>query len=166
MVLRCYQAEDAFGILELVQQNRARLVQESAQMASLETLDEARLLVSEKREYWSVGKAFCYGIWLKHANEQIGQIQVKTAAWGIPSAELGYFNSTSSQRQGYASESIRGILKLAFQDSGFQRIFVRVLSSNRGSFSTAKRLGFLEEGSTGRHFAAVWENYMTSTIWR
>ena len=146
LVLRCYQGEDAFGILELVQQNRAQLVREFAQRASLVTLDEARLLVSEKREHWSVGKAFCYGIWLKHANEQIGQIQVKNVAWEIPSAELGYFISTSSQRQGYASESIRGILKLAFQDSGFQRIFVRVLSSNRGSFSTAKRLGFLEEG--------------------
>jgi ribosomal-protein-serine acetyltransferase len=146
LVLRCYQSGDALGILELVQQNRVRLVREFAQMASLQNLDETRLLVAEKRERWSVGKSFCYGIWRKHPNEQIGQIQVKNLSWEIPSGELGYFISNSSQRQGYASESIKGILELAFQGLEFQRIFVRVLSSNRGSFSLAKRLGFLEEG--------------------
>jgi RimJ/RimL family protein N-acetyltransferase len=152
LVLRCYQSGDALGILELVQQNRLQLVREFAQMAGLQNLEEARLLVAEKREHWSVGKSFCYGIWRKHPNEQIGQIQVKNVAWEIPSAELGYFISNSSQRQGYASESIKGILELAFQGLEFQRIFVRVLSSNRGSFSLAKRLGFLEEGLHRKSF--------------
>jgi len=58
LVLRCYQGEDAFGILELVQQNRAQLVREFAQRASLVTLDEARLLVSEKENTGALGKRF------------------------------------------------------------------------------------------------------------
>jgi RimJ/RimL family protein N-acetyltransferase len=78
--------------------------------------------------------------------EQIGQIQIKNIAWEIPSAELGYFTSNAWQRKGYASESIRGISGVAFQELDFQRIFVRILPLNRESFALAKRLRFHEEG--------------------
>jgi ribosomal-protein-serine acetyltransferase len=150
--LRRYGCQDATGILELVEQNREKLTREFPQIAGLQSIEEAKSLAKEKLEQWEAGKTFCYGIWRKEGREQIGQIQVKNIAWEIPAAELGYFIGTAWQRQGYASESVLGILRLAFQEMGFQRIFVRILPSNRESFALAKKLGFQEEGLLRRAF--------------
>lgn len=146
LVLRRYRNEDAAGILELVERNRPQLIREFAQIAGLQNVEETKSFIAEKEEQWNDGKTLCYGIWRKQARQQIGQIQVKNVAWEIPSAELGYFIGWLSQRQGYASESVRGIAGLALQELDFQRIFVRILPSNRKSFSLAKKLGFQEEG--------------------
>lgn len=152
LVLRRYRSQDAAGILELVEQNRPQLIREFAQIAGLQDVEEAKSFIAEKGEQWNDGKTLCYGIWRKPARQQIGQIQVKNVAWEIPSAELGYFIDRSSQRQGYASESVRRIAELAFEELTFQRIFVRILPSNRESFSLAKKLGFQEEGLHRRAF--------------
>lgn len=152
LVLRRYRNEDAAGILELVEQNRSQLIREFAQIAGLQNVEETKSFIAEKGEQWNDGKTLCYGIWRKQARQQIGQIQVKNVAWEIPSAELGYFIGWLSQRQGYASESVRRIAGLAFQELTFQRIFVRILPSNPESFSLAKKLGFQEEGLHRRAF--------------
>jgi len=147
LVLRRYGAEDAAGILQLVEKNREQLIREFSQMAKeLRNMEQARSFTQEKCEQWDARKTFCYGIWRKAGMEQIGQIQIKNIAWEIPSAELGYFTSNAWQRKGYASESIRGISGVAFQELDFQRIFVRILPLNRESFALAKRLRFHEEG--------------------
>jgi RimJ/RimL family protein N-acetyltransferase len=145
--LRRYREGDAAGILELARDNRARLVREFAQIAGLETVEDAQLFIAEKYSQWESGQTFCYGIWSKPESELIGQIQIKNIGWEIPSAELGYFIGASWLRQGYASESIRHVLRLAFVECSFERIFVRILPSNADSFSLAKKLGFREEGA-------------------
>lgn len=152
LVLRRYRSEDAASILELVERNRPQLIREFAQIARLQNVKEAKSFIAEKGEQWNDGKTFCYGIWRKQARQQIGQIQVKNVAWEIPSAELGYFIDRLSQRQGCASESVRRIAGLEFQELTFQRIYVRILPSNRESFSLAKKLGFQEEGLHRRAF--------------
>ncbi len=146
LLLRRYQGGDAAGIVELVRENRVLLVREFARTASLATVDDAQAFIAEKDDQWNSGKTFCYGIWLKRTSQQIGQIQIKNIAWDIPSAELGYFTGAAWQRQGYASESIRHILLLAFAGLNFQRIFLRILPSNAESLALAKKLGFQEEG--------------------
>jgi RimJ/RimL family protein N-acetyltransferase len=115
-------------------------------------VEEAKEFAVGKMVQWNDRKIFCYGIWRKLPRELIGQIQVKNIAWEIPGAELGYFIGGAWQRKGYASESIAGILRLAFEKLGFQRIFVRILPSNRESFSLARKLGFQEEGLHRRAF--------------
>jgi len=146
LVLRCYRSEDALCILHFAQQNRDQLIREFPQIAGLQNLEAALFFSAEKREQSHAAKNFCYGIWRKHRNEQIGQIQVKNIAWEIPSAELSYFISRSMQRQGYASDSVKRIPCLAFQELKVQRVFVRILPSNYESFYFAKKLGFQGEG--------------------
>jgi RimJ/RimL family protein N-acetyltransferase len=152
MVLREYSASDAAGLLDLVKDNRERLIREFPQMASLRSLEDVSSFVQQKRVEWESGKTFCYGIWKKQEPAPIGQIQVKNPVWEIPSAELGYFIGKTWQRQGYASESVRGIMRVAFQELEFQRIYVRILPSNHESFALAKKLGFQEEGMQRKAF--------------
>jgi len=152
LVLREYSAGDAAGLLDLVEDNREKLIREFPHTAGLRSLQEVGSFLQEKRAQWESGKTFCYGIWRKEQPAPIGQIQVKNVAWEIPSAELGYFIGKAWQRQGYASESVRGILRVGFQQLGFQRVYVRILPSNRESFALAKKLGFHEEGSQRKAF--------------
>jgi len=152
LIIRRYRSEDSAGILELVQQNRAQLIRDFAQQAALPTLADAQAFTAEKHEQWASGRTFCYGIWRKPTGEQVGQIQVKNIEWKIPSAELGYFIGGSFQRRGYATESIRELLRIAFEHLGFQRVFVRILPANRESLSLASKLGFQEEGLHRRAF--------------
>jgi RimJ/RimL family protein N-acetyltransferase len=146
LLLRCYGREDSAGILKLVNGNRDLLVKEFAQLSSLRTIEDAASFVSEKHEQWNAGKTFCYGVWRSDEPEQIGQIQVKNILWEIPSAELGYFIGGPWQRCGYATESIRAILRFAFGQLSFERVFVRILPENRESLSLAQKLGFRLEG--------------------
>jgi RimJ/RimL family protein N-acetyltransferase len=147
LILRRYTSADAPGILEVVDKNRTRLIQNFSQMArGLSTIKDAESFVEIKTEQWNARCAFCYGVWLKGSKQQIGQLLVKNIVWDVPSAELSYFIDSSSQRQGFASEAISAILGTAFEQMDFKRMFVRIIPSNRESISLAKKLGFSHEG--------------------
>jgi len=147
LILRRYTDTDASGILDLVAENRDRLLQNFAGMSKdLVKPEDAASFVLEKTEQWDAGKAFCYGIWLKNSKQQLGQLQVKNVAWNVPSAELSYFIGRSKLRQGFASEAISSILRVTFKQLNFNRIFVRILPSNQESILLANKLGFVEEG--------------------
>ncbi|MGA8491014.1 MAG: GNAT family N-acetyltransferase [Terriglobales bacterium] len=147
LVLRRYGPGDAPGILELVRKNRTGLVQNFSEMATrLSREEEATGFIQDKAEQWNAGKAFCYGIWRKTSEEQIGQLQVKNIVWNVPSAELSYFIGNSFQRQGFATEAVSAVLRTAFEEFDFERIFVRIIPSNQESISLASKLGFKHEG--------------------
>ncbi len=146
LLLRRYRPNDCVGILKLVNSNRDLLLREFAQIAALRAIQDVASYVSEKRQQWKDRKTFCYGIWCNDQSGQIGQIQVKNISWEIPAAELGYFIGKAWQRCGYASESIRAILRLAFSTLSFERMFVRILPDNHESLSLAQKLGFRSEG--------------------
>ncbi len=146
LVLRRYEAGDASNLLELVSRNRQELIREFAQVAALQTIEQAESFISEKSSQWEQRKNFCYGVWRQDAEHLVGQLQVKNIAWEIPAAELSYFIDQNSQRRGYASESVRAIVSTAFDELRFERIFLRILPSNAESLALAKKLQFQEEG--------------------
>jgi RimJ/RimL family protein N-acetyltransferase len=152
LVLRRYSVDDAGGLLELIDRNRQELIRDFAQTAALQGVQQVESFIAARSEQWQLRKNFTYGVWQKGADALVGQVQVKNIGWEIPAAELSYFIDKNSQRQGFASESVRGIVTVAFEELRFERIFLRILPSNSGSLSLAKRLGFQEEGLHRRAF--------------
>jgi [ribosomal protein S5]-alanine N-acetyltransferase len=144
--LRRYQAEEARSLLQIINENREQLVHEFAPLAALHTLDDAKSYLAAEDEQWNTSRTFCYGIRLKPSDQLIGHMRVKNIAWEIPSAELGYFIGSTWQRQGYAGETIRRILRAAFDEMEFERIFLRILPTNKPSLRLAEKLGFRPEG--------------------
>jgi ribosomal-protein-serine acetyltransferase len=148
LALRRYSVADAASILRLVDRDRERLLQNFAPMVKgMLSPEQAVSFVEEKAADWNSRKAFCYGIWIKGSTEQVGQLQVKTLAWDVPYGELSYFIASSSQRQGFASEAVSAILRVAFGQFEFRRIFVRIITTNKESLLLAKKLGFTHEGT-------------------
>ena len=152
LVLRRYLPKDAEALLTLVEANRDVLRREFAQMAGLGSKLESQSFIVEKSDQWSTGRTFCFGIWRRSTGELIGQLQVKNVAWEIPAAELGYFVGGAWHRLGYASESVQEILRVAFEQLSFERVFVRILPGNQESLGLAKKLGFREEGVQRKAF--------------
>jgi RimJ/RimL family protein N-acetyltransferase len=152
LVLRRYLPNDAEALLTLVGANLDLLRREFVQLAGLASKVESQSFITEKSDQWTTARTFCFGIWHKSTGELIGQLQVKNVTWEIPSAELGYFIGTAWHRLGYATESVQQILRVAFEQLSFERIFVRILPGNRESFALAKKLGFREEGVQRKAF--------------
>jgi hypothetical protein len=74
LILRRYTAEDAPALLQLVHHNRGQLIREFAQLVALRDLDAASSFLQEKSAQWTAGKTFCYSIWRKDGQPQIGQL--------------------------------------------------------------------------------------------
>ncbi len=147
LVLRRYRSADGPGILELVDKNRAHLIQNFSSMANgVSTREDVEFFVEDKAEQWNARQTFCYGIWANTSKQQIGQLQVKNITWDVPSAELSYFIDNASQRQGFATEAVSTILSVAFKQVDFNRVFVRIIPANAESVSLANKLGFKHEG--------------------
>ena len=145
LFLHSYAKADAADMLQLVHRNRDHLIREFNEQSRLQTLSEAESFIATKIELWNAAKAFCYGIW-NSKDQQIGQIQLKNLDWEIPSGELGYFIGESWQRRGFAAEALNALVRLAFNEVGLERIFVRILLSNQPSLLLVQKLGFQEEG--------------------
>lgn len=145
--LRCYAETDAESLAELIESNRKHLLRNFPELSKgLSTPEETKLFLSNCSEQWNDRKGYCYGVWIKATENLIGQVKVKNIRWEIPGAELSYFIGQSFLRRGYAIEAVAAVIAAAFRDLGFNRLYVRIISSNIGSARLAQKLGMQHEG--------------------
>lgn len=73
----------------------------------------------------------------------IGKIYFSDKGYG--SFEIGYTFNKAYQGKGYASESIKGMMKYAFESLGVRRIFAEIDTRNTRSAGLAERVGMRRE---------------------
>jgi RimJ/RimL family protein N-acetyltransferase len=145
--LRQYAHVDARALFTMLDRNREQLRQSFAPIANgVRRPEDAGIFVKDCVDKKAAGKEFCFGIWEKASPILVGQIKVKNIVWEIPSAELSYFIDASMQRRGFASESVRALLRVAFGELCFRRVYLRIIASNTGSLLLAEKMGFKQEG--------------------
>ena len=71
--------------------------------------------------------------------------------WEVPSFEIGYWLRTSAQGQGYMTEAVALIMRMAFDSLGAKRVCIHCSSGNERSAAVARRLGFIHEGTLRNH---------------
>lgn len=151
--LRCYDEMDAVSVGELIGSNRRHLLRNFPELSKgLTTPAEVEQFLSGCVFQWNERKGYCYGVWTKTLKNLIGQVKVKSLHWEIPSAELSYFIGQSFLRQGYASESVAAVMNVALKELSFNRVYVRIISSNIASIQLAQKLGMQHEGQHHREF--------------
>lgn len=145
--LRKYDEVDAEHVTGLIAANRDHLRRNFPELArGFSSVNGVQLFLKTCETQWNEGKGYHYGIWIKESHELIGQIKVKNIHWEIPSAELSYFIGQAFLRCGYATEVVAAVIEVAFRDLGFNRLYVRIISSNIGSVRLAQKLGMQHEG--------------------
>ena len=144
--LRHLNLKDALGLLHLVGKNKAVLLDSFPLQANMTQLEHAQAFIASKAYKKSEQREFVYGIWLKSTSEMIGQLQIKNIDWAVGSVELGYFIDQLNQRQGYAKEALNVVIQYLKNENKFNRIFVRIIPTNKASLNLARSQNFREEG--------------------
>ena len=151
--LRKYSEVDAEHVAGLIVANRSRLRRNFPELArGFSSVNEVQLFLKTCETQWNGGEDYHYGIWIKEPHELIGQIKVKNIHWEIPSAELSYFIGQSFLRRGYATEAVLAVLDTAFTELKFNRVYVRIISSNIESRRLAQKIGMQHEGLHRQEF--------------
>lgn len=145
--MRRYGDADVGAVAELIGSNRQHLLRNFPELSTgLTTPDEIKLFIQDCTDQWNDRKIFTYGIWTKTPRQLIGQLKVKNVLWNVPSAELSYFIGQSFLRRGYAREAVAAVMQVAFRELSFNRVYVRIISSNVASMQLAQKLGMKHEG--------------------
>lgn len=151
--LRPYAIADADSVIELIAANREHLMRNFFELAKgLSTANEVKSFFENCAAQWSTGKIYCFGIWIRRPRILIGQLKVKNVNWEIPSAELSYFIGQAYLRRGYAAEAVTAVMGVAFRELQFNRVYVRIISSNMASLRLAQKLGMQHEGLHRKEF--------------
>ena len=86
----------------------------------------------------------------------IGKIYFSDKGYG--SYEIGYTFNKAYQGNGYASESLKGMMKYAFSTLGVRRIFAEIDTRNSKSIKLVERVGMRKEAEHRELFPRKGEN--------
>jgi RimJ/RimL family protein N-acetyltransferase len=144
LLLRPFRADDLAALYAI--QSRADVVRWLYWEARSE--DEARTVLEKKIEASTLradGDALSYAVVLKATSEVIGDVSLTLRSAEHRQGEIGFVFHPDHHGHGYATESARLLLKLAFEELGLHRVIGRLEPRNEGSARVLERLGMRRE---------------------
>ncbi len=91
------------------------------------------------------GDAITLGVTLAATGSLIGDVMLRWASGEHATGEIGYVLHPAHTGHGYATEAVRALLPLAFDDMGLHRLFARLDARNSASANVCRRLGMRQE---------------------
>lgn len=148
LVLRSYQAGDGAVYYPLCQNNKEHLLpfEMGNPALSINTPDDAEILVREFAAEWAARRVFFMGAWEKATGVLVAQIVVMVVTWDLPELSVGYFVDKDHQGKGFVTEGVKAALGLAFGPLRAQRVRLECNEINMRSAHVAERCGFVREG--------------------
>jgi RimJ/RimL family protein N-acetyltransferase len=148
LYLRCYQAGDGPWYYAMSQKNKPHLSRyESGNAAmTLNTEEDAEIVVRDFAAAWVARKAFFMGAFLKETQEFVAQIYIGVVNWDLPEFEVGYFADNEHEGQGYVTEATKAALGFIFEHLGAHRVRLECDDTNVRSYRVAERCGMVAEG--------------------
>ena len=120
------------------------------------------------------GQNLTLGVEVTDTGELVGDVVLMWHSREHRGGEIGYVLNPESSGHGYATEAVRRLLGLAFDDLGLHRVIARVDARNEASARLARRLGMRQEAYLVRNewfngewtdeldFALLEEEWVTS----
>lgn len=112
------------------------------------TLAEAAAFIElqQSKVFGKAGEWVQYGIEDRSTKQLIGDCAIKLDEYDTRIAEVGITVSHLAQQQGYAKETLRGILAFLFTEKEIHRVVETVDAENTASINLLKSTGFRQEG--------------------
>jgi RimJ/RimL family protein N-acetyltransferase len=82
-----------------------------------------------------------------NTNQLIGHINIKDIDWKKNQTELSYFIDVDVERRGLITEAIQKIIRLCFIVLQFDRVYVRIVTTNIASQKAIEKAGLKFEGA-------------------
>jgi RimJ/RimL family protein N-acetyltransferase len=113
---------------------------------SLDSEQNAEILMREFAADWIARKRFFLGAFDKTTDEFVAQIYVGSADWDLPEFAIGYFADKDHEGQGFVTEAVQAMLPFLFTHLGAHRLRLHCSDTNDRSRRVAERCGFVLEG--------------------
>ena len=105
-------------------------------------IEETRGYIEYVNKRYKKGTYADWGISLNSENTFIGTVGFADINYEENIAEIGYVLNPSYHGKGYMTEAVSAVLKIAFEDIGFDKVVLRIIDENAASIRLALRLGF------------------------
>lgn len=112
------------------------------------TMEQAETFINENsvKQFGKAGEWVQYAIENKETGKIIGDCAIKQDQYDIRIAEIGITISHLEQKNGFAKETLTGILSFLFDEKGIHRVVEIVDAENMASIRLLKSAGFRQEG--------------------
>ncbi len=147
LIIRCYEPKDAKllknSIDESLEHLRPWMSWAKNEPESVETkMDRLR----KYRGQFDLGLDYTFGIFNKDEKKLIGSTGLHTRL-GDNAREIGYWINVNYLNQGYATETVKALIKVAFEIEQLSRIEIKCAPNNIASQRIPKKLGFIHEAT-------------------
>lgn len=115
------------------------------------TLKKFKEFLKEEQRLHRQDHTYSFGVFLKSDGTFIGQVRLMDISRGVfQNAYIGYRIFNNYWGHGFAQESTRGALNIAFKKLKLHRVEAGIAPTNKKSIRVAKALGFRKEGLSKR----------------
>lgn len=142
MVVRIARPGEGAAVSEAVRESHAELKPWLTWAATVPTPAESEHQAREAHAKFHARTDLIYRGWLKGTGEFVVGSGLHRIDWSVPRFEVGYFVRTRFARQGFVSEMVRAMERLAFESLGAARVEIRCDDGNERSWRVAERCGF------------------------
>jgi RimJ/RimL family protein N-acetyltransferase len=135
--LRTIEPEDADFLRRVVNDPQVR-----RSLAAVEPVN------GPQEEEWieSIGESGDTKLLVCVDGDAVGSVTLRepNEVWGV--AEIGYMVDPAAWNNGYATDAVEGICRLAFEERRLNKVYATVYAGNDGSRRVLEKVGFTEEG--------------------
>lgn len=148
MMLRKLEEKDAEGMLEWMHDSDIQRFLQFPMMSR--TKDDVLEFIRTAEIYPFHGKNIHYAV-VDESDEYLGTVSLKAVNMEAKNAEFGISFRKKAQGRGIAAQATRELLKKAFEDFGFERVYLCVFASNLKAIKLHEKIGFTYEGEFRKH---------------
>lgn len=177
LIIRCYQPQDAVLLKKSIDESLEHLKPWMPWAEKEPETLEAKLERTRKcRGQFDLGLDFVFGIFSKDEKNLIGSTGLHTRI-GENAREIGYWINVNFLKLGYATETVKALVKIGFEIEALERIEIRCSPNNLASQAIPKKIGFVHEATLknrkknlngGSEDVMIWtlfkEDYLKSSL--
>ena len=146
VLIRPYRPGDGQAMFEAVDESREHIVPWLPWGDGHQSIEDSERHVRTFRARWELREDLPVGIFDRATGRFLGGSGLHRINWTVPSFEIGYWIRKSAEGNGYVTDAVRLLCKMAFEHLGAARVFIRCAAANERSAAVARRAGFLYEG--------------------
>ncbi len=160
--LRLLQLQHAANLFALTDSNRARLREWLPWVDSTKTLADTQTFIQETLNRLAKQSGLDLGVWYK--GQLAGTVGLFDLNLAVRSAEIGYWLGAEFEGMGLMTNSVKALLRYAFEELELNRIQIRVATENLKSRAIPQRLGFVLEGVL-RQQGRLYDRYVDMALY-
>ena len=143
LVLRMFQKSDAKAVTKLC--NNINIYKNTLYIPYPYSIEDALSWIEHHLDHFIANKSYEFAITKKDSGELVGAIGLSNNQT-FTNGEIGYWIGEEFWGNGYATEAAKAILKFAFEEKQYHKVFARSFRSNPASGSVLQKVGMKQEG--------------------